>query len=138
MILPVDLSGMPEEVRQRLHEIWSRDNEREMFEALGRQQQIARFYHQHELRATDGLGEVTMAVDPYWLNYFRWLHGSEETDSKEFRDWLKKREPMFRVKSGGTKTQVGYGQHGRPKSLEPEVLSLESRTGERRYRKTYA
>jgi hypothetical protein len=115
MLIPVNLTGLPEAARKRMHEIFTRDNERELIEARARQERIARFYSENQPKARDGFGGMSMSVDPYWLNYWKWHLGSDECwNAEEFTQWLLKKEPMFRVKSKGTRTQVGYAQHGAP------------------------
>jgi hypothetical protein len=120
MLIPVDLSVFPEKVRKGMAEVFTREAHVKHLAALARQNQIARFFHENQPKAKEGIGGVTMAVDSYWRNWWSWHLGTAECwDSKEFTDWLKKRDERFRVKSTGTRTQVGYGtdQTAKPKKL---------------------
>jgi hypothetical protein len=117
-LIPVDLSVFPEAVRKRMHEIWTAENQDEMLKAQIRQQQIAKFYQDHPPHWRDGVGEMEMAVDPYWRGYFAMLHDTGEVwQEKDFRKWLLKNMPEVGVKAVSGKIQVGgrKGLEGVPK-----------------------
>src|SRR5213595_1452960 len=104
MIFPVDLTAFPEAVRKRMAEIWKREDQMAYQMAKVRQEKIARFYQDNAPRWRDGFGPMFGAIDPYWMSYFEMNHG-EEAGTKEFLDFLAKKEPMFGVKAVSPKLQ---------------------------------
>jgi hypothetical protein len=108
MILTVDLTQYPDAVRERMAEIWSRENEMAMMKARIRQEQIAKFYRDNPPRWKDGVGPQEMAIDPYWYSYFEMIHANGEAWEKDHMEWLKKNDPAFAVKAVSGKVQVGY------------------------------
>jgi hypothetical protein len=119
MIMPVNLTALPKAVRERMHEIWSDENAMEMVKAKIRQEQIAKFYHDHPPKWKEGFGELTMAVDPYWRGYFQMLHETGEVwDEKDFQKWVAKNMPELRVKAVSPKIQVGYRRGARGKTVK--------------------
>lgn len=110
--LPVDLTELPAAVREQMHKILTRENEREMVQAIARQEAIARFYEENRPVAQEGLGAMTMALDPYWVNYFRMKLKYDPAEEGEVRKWLRKKYDWFRVKHTTSKIQVGYSGLG--------------------------
>jgi hypothetical protein len=51
---------------------------------------------------------MEMAVDPWMISYLNMKHGRQVMKDPEFRKWLLKEDESFRVRSGGTKVQVGW------------------------------
>lgn len=103
MLLATDLTELPAAVRQRMHQLLTEENAMQALQAKIRQQRIAQFYHNHTPRSMDGMGGQVMAMDPYWVNYFRWVLGQKWTQDLEARKWVLKKNPCFRVRHGGTK-----------------------------------
>jgi hypothetical protein len=113
MLLAVDLTRLPKGIRDNIHRVCTDDNAMAAMHAKVRQQQIAKFYHDNTPRSMDGIGGQVMAMDPYWLNYFRWQLGTEAVQQdSDIKKWILKRHPEFRVRSGGTRIQVGFGDCG--------------------------
>ena len=135
-MLPVDLSALPAGVRKRMHEILSDQNAMEIVKAKIRQRQIAQFHHQNRPRAMDGIGPKVMAVDPYFVSYWRMKQGADCWDDPDFVKWLAREEEAVRVRAGGTKTQVGYSGPGPARPAKGTILEV--RGGNVRSRKTYA
>jgi hypothetical protein len=55
-----------------------------------------------------GIGPVGLAIDPYWVSYFRRMYGDKIFQDDQFVEFLKKRGEWFHVPETGTKIQVGY------------------------------
>jgi hypothetical protein len=109
MLLQTDLTELPAAVRQAMHRILTEENAVAALAARARQAQIHRFYEQNRPRAMEGLGGMETAIDPYWLNYWRWKLGTAVVgQDPEFRAWLKKKHEVFRVRHKGTKIQFGF------------------------------
>lgn len=108
MPLAVDMTELPASVRAHMHKVLTEEHSVEIMQAKLRQRRMAQFYHNHEARSIDGIGGQTMAIDPYWVGYFNMKYGRDSMGDPEFKQWLLKEEEMFRVKSKGTKIQVGY------------------------------
>lgn len=106
-VFAVDLSVFPKEVLEQLHKIWSDENAMEMVAAKVRQEKIAKFYEDNAPRWKDGFGEMVLAVDPYWRDYFRMKYGAD-ADDPAFMKFIGKQTDMFRVKAAAPKTKVGY------------------------------
>lgn len=124
MPIGVDLTELPAAVRKRMHEILTDENAREMVQARIRQEKIARFYHDNRPRAMDGIGEKVMAVDTYWVSYFRMQYGADIWEDPDFEKWLRREDEATRVRSGGTKVMSGWG-------------GLSGGATRKRFRKTY-
>lgn len=105
--LTADLSNVPPAVRQRMHEILTNENAMALVQAKIRQQQAAKFVRDQRPRSIDGIGGVSMTVDPYFENYFRMKYGTSPVEDPHFRAWLKRQgEDQFFVTSSGTKIQI--------------------------------
>jgi len=106
MLLTLDTTELPAATRQALHEFCTREEAFKAAQAKMRQQRIAKWHRDHELRSIEGIGAQVMAIDPYWLNYWRWKLGHETVhQDPDFQKWLLKTNECFRVKSKGTKLQ---------------------------------
>ena len=117
MQLGIDLTVFPPEVMKAMHDIFTREAEVEQVQARIRQEKIAKFYHDNRPAAKDGFGGMELAIDPYWVSYFQWKYGQAEAWGSDFREWLKKREPMFRVRHTGTRPQVLCGWEGNKREV---------------------
>jgi len=106
MKLSVDLTALPMQTRQRIKEVLTDENARELVMARIRQEKVKRLYDDFTPKPKEGIGPVSMVVDPYWRNYFEMAHGRPMFDDADFVEWLKKKEPMFAVHERGTKIQV--------------------------------
>lgn len=59
--------------------------------------------------SVEGLGQPVMEIDLRTNMEIKNTYGREALKDPDFRKWLAKNHPEVRVKSTGTKTQVGYG-----------------------------
>jgi hypothetical protein len=107
-IFKVDLTELPRHLREAIRTNAVREEEVQFQLARIRQTKIAKWFHDHKPRSIDGVGEQTMAIDPFFARYLE-LTGVDFWGDPDVKKWLDKRHPEFRVKSGGTRTQVGYG-----------------------------
>ena len=92
-----------------------------MVEARIRQEKMNRFYRDNTPRAKEGIGPLSMVVDPYWRSYFELQHGRPMFDDDDFVEWLKRKEPIFAVPERGTRIQVL--NTGIPESAKKRVKS---------------
>lgn len=107
-MLELDLSEVPQEVRKRLDERMRGEFRREAFEALENQKRIGAFYGANRPRSIDGIGEQTMALDPFIDWYWRLKRGPDVWEDPDFVRWFKREHEEVRVRSMGTKAMVGY------------------------------
>lgn len=127
MPLVVDLTEVPKAVRQEMHRILSDENARELVQAQVRQAKIAQFYHQHPPVARDGIGGITMSVDPYWANYWRQVLGDKVWEQdEEARKWILKREEWFKVRH--TTGNIVVTNVGIPQSVRRRVKTFSKRS----------
>jgi hypothetical protein len=108
MPISVDMSELPLEILFKMHKVLTEENAFSLVQAKIRQQNMAKFYHDHPARNVEGMGEKTMAVDPYWIAYWNMKMGRQIWQDPDFKKWLLKNDEMFRVKSTSSKIQVGY------------------------------
>jgi hypothetical protein len=96
-------------VRQALHAEFTRLNGEDMVRARLRQYEVAKFYRDNPPKFKEGVGEMTMAIDPFWEKQFRMQFGVEPTRDPTFQKWLRQNGgEQFFVRSVSAKTQVGY------------------------------
>lgn len=115
MTLTADLSRFPREVVERVVRKLRDDDAAELDLAKARQAKIAKFYRDAVKPGTtkDGIGPISMAIDPYFASYFRRLHGERIFADEEFVRWLKRRGEVFHVPEAGTRVQVGCDWNNR-------------------------
>jgi len=101
-------SGCSERDIAHLNTVFRRERELEMVKARVRQQQIARA-NRNGRRSIDGLGEVTMAFDPFIETYLTVCFGTQRwmTDRGTVKHVLREL-PEAVVRSYGTRIQVGW------------------------------
>ena len=63
------------------------------------------------VRALQGLGELKARIDPYSYHYWGKRLGYACWNDKQFVDEYLRDTPEARVKTMGTRTQVGHAQH---------------------------
>lgn len=110
MHFTADLSQLPLSQRQSIVKSLQREDAAQMALAKVRQAKIAQMYRDAVAPGTtkQGIGPVGLAVDPYWVSYFRRMHGDKIFQDDQFVEFLKKRGEWFHVPETGTKIQVGY------------------------------
>jgi hypothetical protein len=109
MTLTADLSQFPREVVNRVVRKLRDEDAAEMDLAKARQAKIAQLYRNAVGPGTtkDGIGPISLAIDPYFVSYFRRLHGESVFQDDDFIRFLKKRGEWFHVPETGTRIQVG-------------------------------
>lgn len=110
MTLTADLTQLPLETRLRVRETLHREDRVQMALAMVEQARIAQLYRNAVGPGTtkDGIGPVSLAIHPYFVSYFRRLHGDTIFADGEFVEWLKKRGEWFHVPETGTRIQSGW------------------------------
>lgn len=105
--LSVDFGDLSESQMQDIADEMKTGHMQRMVDAEVRQRQIAQ-ENQRDHRAIPGVGRLVARfdLDGYMSNFVRQGHSVRDGD---YLKWVLKRHPEVRVRSGGTKTQVGYG-----------------------------
>ena len=107
--LTINLASLPPAERAALHQEFSKLHDEDMVKARVRQYAIARCFREDPPRFIEGVGEMRMALDPFWEKHFKMQFGVEPTRDREFQQWLRKNggEEFF-VKSVSARAQFGY------------------------------
>lgn len=108
-ILGVSKENLGEFAMDTLEKEFRRGWAKRRFEGLRNQRLLAAQNHATEYRSLDGIGGMELALDPEV--YFYWIkkEGNQFWKDKGNRKWITERYPQTKVKSTGTKTQVGWG-----------------------------
>ena len=107
--MEVDLSEVPSAVRVEMDRIFREDFNGKLVAALERQRRAAAFYRAMEPHAVDGIGELKMVVDPFLHGMYRSVYGQRCFEDPEWVEYFLKHSPEARVRSTGTRVQVGPG-----------------------------
>ena len=95
-------------------------------QAIREQQRVANEFERHRPRSIDGIGGRTMALHPFlhWEAGLYFGDGDWDRDPDKVK-WYLKRNPAAKVRSTGTRIQVGYegNRESRIENLESEVQS---------------
>lgn len=122
-MLAIDLSQLDPTVRTRLDQLFRADHQVSLMRAMAEQKRLAQQVHQHRPRSVDGVGEQTMILHPYLDVCNRAIVGSHRwSNDRELRAWYLKKYPEARVRSTGTRDQVGY--------TAPAVQNRSDRSGQ--------
>ena len=110
MKLTADLTHLPLSTRQQVLQRLTDDDAAQLALAKVRQAKVAQLYRDAAGPGTtkEGIGPVSLAIDPYFASYFRRAHGEQIFADPEFIEYLKRRGEWFHVPETGTKVQVGY------------------------------
>jgi hypothetical protein len=110
MTLTADLSNLPLSQRQSVLSKLRDDDAAQMALAKIRQAKVAQLYRNSVGPGStkEGIGPISMAIDPYFASYFRRLHGESIFQDDQFVEYLKRRGEWFHVPEAGTRIQVGY------------------------------
>lgn len=110
MTLTADLSNLPLAQRQSVLAKLKDEDAAQLALAKIRQAKVAKLYRDAVGPGTtkNGIGPVSMAIDPYFASYFRRLHGETIFQDEEFVEYLKRRGEWFHVPEKGTRIQVGF------------------------------
>lgn len=106
--MEIDLSNLSAGTRTKMDEIFRRDFDLKILQAVRRQTMVAERNHLNRPRAQEGFGERTIEIDAYidalWRNYY----GHSYTHDSDLMKFLMKRNPEIKVRSRGSRIQVGY------------------------------
>lgn len=110
MTLTADLSQLPLSVRQSVVDRLRDENAAQLAMAKVRQAKAAQLYRDAVGPGTtkNGIGPVSMIVDPYFVSLFRRQYGEQIFSDPDFVEYLKKRGEWFHVPEAGTRIQSGY------------------------------
>lgn len=109
--LSVDLSGLPGETLRVMEQEFRRGAQLNAVKAEVEQRSIGHA-NRREARATDGVGELKARISPESFHYWGQRLGYECWQDKAFLDEYLRDNPDSRVKSVGTRIQVGYRGNG--------------------------
>lgn len=110
MHFTADLTHLPLATRQRVVEKLQDKDAAQLALAKVRQAKIAKMYRDAVAPGTtvDGIGPVSLAIDPYFVSWFRVRYGNHIFQDPEFEKYLKQRGEWFHVPEKGTRIQSGY------------------------------
>lgn len=95
------LSEIPGDIAEGAKtELFAKWNE-QAAKADARQHDIAADHAQHSIRAIEGIGSLTLSVDPQIYHFWNWKVPGCWRDS-DFIRWFKRNFPQCVVKCGGT------------------------------------
>lgn len=102
------LDGLPGGLRNSVVKELAGGFKRELVAAEVQQQRIAVQTGHQTRRSIDGIGRLRMRIDP--TLYHLWGHklGYDCWRDKQFLNEIERDNPEVRVKSGGTRIQIGY------------------------------
>jgi len=108
-ILPVSTENLGTFAMETLEKECLRGWSKRRYEGLRNQRLIAEHNRAQEWKSLDGIGGMELSLDPEV--YFYWIQkeGPQFWRDKKNRKWIAERFPQTKVKSGGTKAQVGWG-----------------------------
>jgi len=106
--MEIDLSQLSQGTRAKVDEIFRRDFDLKVLKAVRRQTRAAAVNHLCRPRAKEGFGERTFEIDAYIDALWRNFYGKSYTEDKDLMRFLAKRNPEIRVRSLGTRIQVGW------------------------------
>lgn len=101
------LDGIPEQLHGAILKELKTGYQRELVNAEIHQKRIAKQSEQVH-RSIDGVGQLRMRVDPTLYHHWGQKIGYECWRDKQFLREVERDNPEVRVKSGGTRLQVGY------------------------------
>jgi hypothetical protein len=111
MQLTADLSQIPPTVRAQIIKNLREEDQAKMAMARIRQIQAAKLYNDAATAGTTKahIGPCSMVMDPYWVSYFRRVHGETIFQDEDFIKHLKRKGDPFFVREAASKIQVGHG-----------------------------
>lgn len=113
----IDLSQLPQELRDKVDEMYKLDWELQRAKAVQEEKRLANFWHSNRPRSSDGIGEQVMVLHPFVDAAWRRARGPDCWADKDFKKWFLKNSPETRVRATGTKTMVGYISPSVPRTL---------------------
>jgi hypothetical protein len=106
--MEIDLSNLDKKTRDKVDEIFRTDFNLHALKAIRRQTAVAARNYLNRPRAQDGFGERVLAIDAWIDALWRNFYGPDYTANDDLMKFLAKRNPEIKVRSQGTRIQVGY------------------------------
>jgi hypothetical protein len=102
------MDDLPGNIRQQVIQELKEGHRKEWVNAGIEQKKIARQTHINEFKAVDGIGRLRMRIDPTLYHYWGHKVGYGCWKDAQFLREIERDNPEVRVKSGGTRLQVGF------------------------------
>jgi hypothetical protein len=102
------MDDLPGNIRQQVIQELKEGHRKEWVNAGIEQKKIARQTHINEFKAVEGIGRLRMRVDPTLYHYWGHKVGYGCWKDAQFLREIERDNPEVRVKSGGTRLQVGF------------------------------
>ena len=102
------MDDLPGNIRQQVIQELKEGHRKEWVNAGVEQKKIARQTHINEFKAVEGIGRLRMRVDPTLYHYWGHKVGYGCWKDAQFLREIERDNPEVRVKSGGTRLQVGF------------------------------
>jgi hypothetical protein len=106
--MQIDLSNLDLATRRKVDEIFRRDFDLKILQALRRQTAVAARNYLRPPRALDGFGPKTFEVDAFFDSIWRHYYGNRYSADEDLVKFLTRRNPEIRVRSAPSRIQVGY------------------------------
>jgi hypothetical protein len=102
------MDDLPGNIRQQVIQELKEGHRKEWVNAGIEQKKIARQTHINDFKAIEGIGRLRMRVDPTLYHYWGHKVGYGCWKDAQFLREIERDNPEVRVKSGGTRLQVGF------------------------------
>jgi hypothetical protein len=102
------VDDLPGNLRQQVIEELKTGHKKEWVNAGIQQKKIAKQTSINEFKSVDGIGRLRMRVDPTLYHYWGHKVGYGCWKDAQFLREIERDNPEVRVKSGGTRLQVGF------------------------------
>jgi hypothetical protein len=102
------MDDLPGNIRQQVIQELKEGHRKEWVNAGIEQKKIARQTHINEFKAVEGIGRLRMRIDPTLYHYWGHKVGYGCWKDAQFLREIERDNPEVRVKSGGTRLQVGF------------------------------
>jgi len=102
------MDDLPGNIRQQVIQELKEGHRKEWGNAGIEQKKIARQTHINEFKAVEGIGRLRMRIDPTLYHYWGHKVGYGCWKDAQFLREIERDNPEVRVKSGGTRLQVGF------------------------------
>jgi hypothetical protein len=102
------MDDLPGNLRQQVVEELKTGHRKEWVNAGIQQKKIAKQTSINEFKSVDGIGRLRMRVDPTLYHYWGHKVGYGCWKDAQFLREIERDNPEVRVKSGGTRLQVGW------------------------------
>jgi len=102
------VDDLPGNLRQQVIEELKTGHKKEWVNAGIQQKKIAKQTSINEFKSVDGIGRLRMRIDPTLYHYWGHKVGYGCWKDAQFLREIERDNPEVRVKSGGTRLQVGF------------------------------